>query len=230
MVTNFKIKNLEYSSIFTYTPRPSSGDQQRLKEMENSRNWTIWLKQDKMVGLKGFNGQIPMSRYVAEIMRRNFDDLPFSDFFTSSTVLIPVPRSTPLPPDALWVPNRLAFEIHKIGIGASVSPCITRTVAVSKSSQSTPADRPLPQTHFDSTSALKCPKGLEEVVLVDDVITRGSTALGVANRLLEAFPDVTVRAFSAIRTISSAWQFEKWYKPIKGEISLRDAGDTLRRP
>lgn len=70
-----------------------------------------------------------------------------------------------------------------------------------------------------------------EIVLVDDIVTRGATLLGAANRLAEAFPLARIRGFAAMRTISDSSEFERLYHPVQGIIRYREAtGDTLRRP
>jgi predicted amidophosphoribosyltransferase len=39
------------------------------------------------------------------------------------------------------------------------------------------------------------------IILVDEVVTRGSTALGAAWRLLEAMPDVSIMLLALARTV-----------------------------
>jgi gamma-glutamylcysteine synthetase len=69
----------------------------------------------------------------------------------------------------------------------------------------------------------------EEIVLVDDVVTRGATLLGAANRLTEAFPNVRIRAFAAMRTMTPPLVFRAINDPCIGTIELRGI-DTFRRP
>ena len=56
-----------------------------------------------------------------------------------------------------------------------------------------------------------------DVILVDDVVTSGATILGVASKLAERFPDVEIKAFAAMRTISD---------PLK----VREFGATCHGP
>ena len=70
----------------------------------------------------------------------------------------------------------------------------------------------------------------DEIILVDDVVTRGATLLDAANRLADAFPETPIRAFAAMRTISNPEEFNELYDPCVGTIDLRESGDTLRRP
>ena len=71
----------------------------------------------------------------------------------------------------------------------------------------------------------------EKFLLVDDIVTRGATLFGAANRLLEAFPKAQVRAFAAMRTVSVPSKFENMYDPQSGTTQYRAwIDDTLRRP
>ena len=70
----------------------------------------------------------------------------------------------------------------------------------------------------------------EEILLVDDIITRGSTLLGAANKLADAFPNTRIRAFAFMRTITNPSEFESIVKPCTGNITLREDGWPLRRP
>ena len=71
----------------------------------------------------------------------------------------------------------------------------------------------------------------DDLVLVDDIVTRGATLMGAANRLLEVFPNARISAFVAMRTISESTEFTNIYDPRIGTIHYRDDyDDTLRRP
>nr|NIP61938.1 phosphoribosyltransferase [Nitrosopumilaceae archaeon]NIU01370.1 phosphoribosyltransferase [Nitrosopumilaceae archaeon]NIU87713.1 hypothetical protein [Nitrosopumilaceae archaeon]NIV66109.1 hypothetical protein [Nitrosopumilaceae archaeon]NIX61972.1 hypothetical protein [Nitrosopumilaceae archaeon] len=63
--------------------------------------------------------------------------------------------------------------------------------------------------------------------LVDDVVTRGATIIGAANRLKDVFPDATIRAFVAVRTVGS--KFSRLIDPCKDTIILQN-GETYRKP
>ena len=231
MVAEFKIKNLEFISLFSYTPRPFSVDPIILELMKNTKSWTIWLKQDRMVSPKGLSRYLPMSRYVTEVLYNSIDDNPYLKVFDKRTVLIPVPRSNPIPTDGLWVPKRIADEMVVKGLGREVISNLKRAKSINKSSQSIPSERPLPSEHYDSLSVDKIVTDLDEVILIDDVITRGSTLLAAANKLIDAFPKIKIRSFAAIRTISNPSEFRNWLDPVKGAITLRSGGvDTFRNP
>lgn len=70
-----------------------------------------------------------------------------------------------------------------------------------------------------------------DIVLIDDIVTRGATLLGAANRLHDVFPAARIRAFAAMRTSSDPSEFRALYEPCVGTITYREEqGDTMRRP
>lgn len=132
--------------------------------------------------------------------------------------------------DALWVPDRLATALVRKGLGKEVVRCLKRIRGVPKAAFSAPEDRPTAAQHYGTIAVQGSLSEPAEIVLVDDIVTRGSTLLGAANRLADVFPDTPIRAFAAMRTISNPSEFEELYRPCIGTISLRESGDTLRRP
>ncbi|MDG7031901.1 MAG: phosphoribosyltransferase, partial [Nitrososphaerota archaeon] len=60
----------------------------------------------------------------------------------------------------------------------------------------------------------------ESVLLIDDIITRGATLLGAANRLADAFPNARISAFAAMRTVSNPDEFQREYDPQMGNVRL----------
>lgn len=230
MVVKFNLQSLEFGSCFSYTPRPSSLVPTILDSMKDSKNYTLWLKQDIMVTVGEDKDSIPMSTYVANTLSRNLSTLPFADFFGDYTILVPVPSSSITPPGGLWVPKRIAEAMVSLGIGDDVVTLLKRSSSVPKSSYSSPAKRPSPSTHYDSLTVERSITDITNVILIDDVITRGSTMIGCANRLLDEIPGIKVRGFGAIRTMSYATNFVNWYDPVKGSVILDLSGDPQRTP
>ena len=68
-----------------------------------------------------------------------------------------------------------------------------------------------------------------EILLIDDVVTRGATLLGVANKLADAFPNARIHGFAALRTISDPNQFIRINDSCVGKIKLID-NETYRDP
>lgn len=66
-------------------------------------------------------------------------------------------------------------------------------------------------------------------MIVDDVVTRGATLLGAASRLSEAYPQASIRAFAAMRTVSNPDEFREIRDPVMGKIVYR-SGEAYRHP
>jgi hypothetical protein len=208
---------LEFGSFLTYTPRPTN-QAQRL-----SKNITLTLKEDEFLPTP----QMPISEFLTRELQRSMPSLPFSDFFKSKPVLVPTPSSSLTKPGTLWVPARLASAMASNGLGASVIESLIRVKPLPKAATSAPDSRPTAKDHYESREVQKHLKELNDILLVDDVITRGATLLGAANRLAEAYPNARVRAFAMIRTISSASEFIGIQSPARGTVRL--VGDQTRR-
>lgn len=184
------------------------------------------LKRDQFVDTP----PILMSEWVAKKMQQKIAELPFAHFFQPNTILVPIPKSSLMQPNTLWVPERIANALVAVGLGKQVASCLVRSKAVPKAALSSPSERPTTEQHYESLSVQGSLSKIDEILLVDDVITRGATLLGAANRLAEAFPQSSIRAFAAIRTISNQYEFESIYAPCTGTIDLYETGNTFRRP
>ena len=210
---------LEFGSYLTYTPR---GDSDLAKR---SRYIRTQLK------LEGTLGDPPkfMSQLVAEKIKLGIDKLPFKHFLGPRVSLVPVPKSSLIKENSLWVPKELAKALSNQGLGGFY-PCLKRIFPLQKSSYSIPSNRPKPLDHYNSIKCQPLINKPEEILLIDDVITRGSTLLGCASRIKEIFPSVPIRAFAALRTISDPDDFIKIEDPCIGKITLNENGWTHRRP
>ena len=217
-----RLTSLDYGSLLSYTPRGAS------TEMQHSKDVMLALKTD---GFITDPSPIPMSQWMARTVQQQRLKLPFASFFQPNTILVPVPSSSLMQPDTLWVPDRIATALAKMGIGREVVACLVRTTALRKAAWTDSSERPKPREHVDTIGVQGRISSPDEILLVDDIVTRGATLLGAANRLAEAFPAARIRAFAAMRTISDPSDFVATYEPSSGTIQYRDpTGDTLRRP
>lgn len=222
-MTAMRINELEFGSLLSYTPRGNSPNS------NHAREFMIALKTEKFI--EDSNGKpVPMSEWVAKKIHQNKTNLPFMHFFQQNTILVPAPKSSLMRPDTLWVPKILASALVKAGFGKEVQACLTRVSAVPKASTSAARNRPMPLEHYRSMRVVGTLSQPEQIVIIDDIITRGATLIGAANRLSKAFPETPIRAFAAMRTISNANEFDNLNEPCIGNITLRSFGDTLRRP
>lgn len=173
---------------------------------------------------------ILMSQWVAETIQRNISTLPFASYFQPNTILIPTPKSSLMREGSLWVPDRLATALVARGLGKEVARCLVRVEPVPKAALSVASARPTAAPHYETMHVQGRISEPDEIALIDDIVTRGATLLGAANRVADVFPRARIRAFAAMRTISNPVEFAKEYDPIVGEIRIRPSGDTLRRP
>jgi orotate phosphoribosyltransferase-like protein len=66
----------------------------------------------------------------------------------------------------------------------------------------------------------------ERIVIVDDVITKGSTALAAASRLAEIYPDADMKVFALVRTKGLVPDIDRILDPTTGIVRLvGDEGD-----
>lgn len=208
---------IKFASLLSYSPH---GTGEKDKE---SKKTMCDIKGDRM------HEDMPMSESIAKDMGKRLSKLPFADYFTKDTALVPAPKSSLPHSGSLWVPQRLADSMQKHGMGISME-CLTRRTAVPQSSTSIPSERPKPQDHYKSMKVVNtldsCPT---EIVIVDDVITRGATLIGAANKLTERFPDARIRGFAALRTVSDSKNFKDIFDPFVGRIVIRNGNAFAER-
>lgn len=212
---------LDFASYLSYTPRPRETNAEEIL----SKRIRYFIKGDAIPP----GNNIPMSDFIAKNLKNEIDKLPFVSFFGKDVSLVPVPKSSLMIPGTLWVPQRLVLAFCKFDLGKELN-CLIRKEAVSTSHLTKPEDRPKPLDHYRTidvqTNIGEAPKS---ILLIDDFITRGATLLGAASRLAEAFPNVPIRAFAVMRTISNPNDFEKINSPVKGEITCI-SGNAFRNP
>lgn len=213
-----KISEVKFGSLLAYSPHGNS-----LKDKE-SKSVMINLKNDNVL-----RSGILTSEYIVRAIKRDIEKFPFADYFNSNTVLIPIPKSSLLKKDTLWVSQRITDALVRNGLAKSSEGCLERVIALPRSSKSTPENRPKAFQHYESMRVRKLLFNPEEIVLVDDVVTRGATILGAVNRVAEAFPNTRIRAFAVMRTISRPEKFSQIVDPCVGTIKL-SGGEAWRDP
>ena len=216
------ITELEFGSFLTYSPHGKSETELRSKTVMTE------LKNDKYITLS--SNQILMSKYLAEGIKKYLDTLPFAEYFRVNPILIPTPKSSLSKSNTIWVPQRLASALVDEGLGIAIKSLLQREKSVTKSSTSLPENRPKAIDHYNSMAVKETLDDPRDILLVDDVITRGATLLGAANKLADAFPNARIRAFAFMRTMSNPLEFTNIFDPCKGKITLRDDGCTTRKP
>lgn len=215
------LASLPYASFLSYSPRGTSA------QSIDSRRICYRVKQD---GLQQ-DGRPTIDAAVARLASDYSG--AFADFLGPDVVLVPVPRSAPLPSKGggpvLWVPRRICEALVAVGLGHAVVPCVERVKAVTKSATAAPGQRPTVAQHIESMRAtLEMQKG--PVTLVDDVVTKGATLIAAASVLTGAFPGIQVRAFSLLRTCGLVPEITQIIDPTVGTITRDRWGNVDRQP
>lgn len=211
---------LQFGSLLAYCPRGTS------REHLESQQWMRYLKGDQY--LPAFASTA--ARFIAARMRARLTETPFASWFGSATILVPIPRSAPAREHGLWIPHRVSQAFVVEGLANSVLTCLLRTRAVPKSSWTPAALRPKFGEHFESLSCTAEMQFEQDLLLVDNIVTRGATLLAAAERLRTAIPSARIRAFSVMRTVSEPEDFVSLFAPTLGVIRLAESGECFRSP
>ncbi len=149
--------------------------------------------------------------------------------FTSPVTLVPVPvcRAGVAASTAVWPALALCHELCRRGLGDEVQTVLRRVDAVANSAW-VPGHRPSVEEHFHSLGVTSAATEPRRFLLVDDVVTRGSTLLAAARRLKVAYPAVHVDAFALAR-VQGAGDVEQAIQPCLEHIKLTRTG-CIRLP
>lgn len=199
-----------------------------------------------------------LARSAAQVWRENVANRHFAVIFGRDVVLVPVPGSHPAA-SAHWVGERLAWCLRDMDLAGAVWPCLRRRYPVRKSAFAAAGERPSVLEHYASLAVDRAAassgelakwsqrpspanpgqtlaggqslraRSAPQLVLIDDVVTRGRTLLAAAARLRAAFPGREIRAFALMRTLERGEVPWRNPDPCDGEIHwLR--GDARRSP
>lgn len=179
----------------------------------------------------GFYSNKQIIPYAIERLEQNLTKLEeHRDWFSPNTFLIPVPRSAPIVVGGVWPSLRICEELKSRKLGGHILACLRRTVAIRKSATAK-GNRPDPIEHYNSVEVDDAPSLLfqpNRILLVDDVVTRGSTFLGMVPLLQESFPDSTILCFGLVRTMSKT-EIDSMAAPVSGHITF-EGGMPHREP
>ena len=208
------LSELTFGSYLTYTPRGNN----------TSRDIMLAIKSESSVG----DPPQFISKFVTEKIANQLPNMPFKGFFSPNTCLIPVPKTTLMQPNTLWVSSKIAQEFSKRKLGVYCE-CLKRISPLPKAAFAPQGMRPSAHDHFQS---LECQLPLNkptEIVLIDDIITRGATLIGCANRIRASLPNASIKAFAVMRTVSNPNDFKQIIDPCVGTIKNYSHG-TFREP
>jgi predicted amidophosphoribosyltransferase len=147
----------------------------------------------------------------------------FEEFLHRDALLVPVPGHAPTG-TALSSANCAGFavaeELVRQGLGQRICPAITRTKEVVSGRAAGRGKRPSVATHLESLSATAVGVGDSAIVLVDDNVTQGSTAIAALFALRAAGLRGEVRLFAASYTCAGATP--EVALPLRGTVAFRE--------
>jgi Phosphoribosyl transferase domain len=205
---------LQFAACYVYSPKGQSDVSERSRQLcarvkSGSRKW--------------------LKHYATNIQHEAAKNGRFQGYF-EDTLLIPIPDYRPANQTSLWVARRLAIELQLAGLGAEVWTGLHRVSSVERSSSAWMWERPTVEQHYRSFAVIPLtgphPK---QIVLIDDVITKGRTLMAAAMRLRERFPDTEIRAFALVRTMGFVPDVTRVFDPCQGEIHW-NGRDAYRSP
>jgi len=172
-----------------------------------------------------------MVKYALRVRQQASDVAPLCEFFDATDILIPVPGSGPRTLGDTSVTERLAAAMVREGLGRCAWTGLSRVHAVRKSATAVAGERPTVGMHYQSFAIepIDAIPFARQIILVDDVVTKGRTLLAAATRLQEAFPSARIRAFALLRTMGLIADVNQLLDPCVGEIRWR-GGDAHRNP
>lgn len=149
---------------------------------------------------RDFDGK--KGRIAAGLVLANYAQPPANSVLGPDVVLVPVPRSTVPnvwpPPPADWGGRQLAEALQAAGLAERVHFGLQRVRSVERASAGAPADRPSVAEHMTSLEAdVTSLEPGSSVVVVDDLVTRGTQLMAAARTLENALGGLRVAGFAA---------------------------------
>lgn len=219
-------KSIKYASLLSYVPKS------RWRSLESAESlpykikvayeYTIALKQDR-IQPGGLHIYDSVAKWCADYGL-------FRDFFSGTAILVPVPGSSLTRPNTLWVAKLLSDALVRHGLGSGLCACLSRRMSVPKSAFSKPQDRPTPTRHCETMAVANMVTEPTNILLIDDVVTKGATFLGAACRITQTYPNANIKAFAAMRTVSNMHEFKEVLDPCTGNIAPTADGHSKRTP
>lgn len=167
---------------------------------------------------------------VVRRLQQEFSTSGLDAVLGSDVTLVPTPRSSPLVEGGLWPGRLLAEALVAVGLGREVVACVSRVEAVPKSSFQKHGERPSARRHYDTMRVEAQLVASKRLTLVDDFLTKGSTLLGAATRLAEAYPQMEVAVFGLVRTKGLQPDVADIVEPCVGRIVRVGESGSDRQP
>lgn len=205
---------LPFASCYVYSPSASDAVSAR------SRLFCTLLKE----GDARF-----LAKCAARVRREALASPTLGDFFPCAGLLVPVPGSVPGYRGSPWIAARVAEALAHAGLGGGVRSALARSSRVRKSATAPSGSRPTIAQHYESMAWMLDAGAPDDIVLVDDVVTKGRTMLAAANRVRASLPHARIRGFALMRTMGFSTAIDCVLDPCVGEIRQR-RGEAHRSP
>jgi hypothetical protein len=210
---------INFASFLVYCPQRKCST----PVCKNTQKWIQGVKNNRIDN----NGVHVIKRIADEMAKRK--DAELVKFFEGEVSLVPVPKSAPLAPGAFWPAHKICEQLLSVGFGNEILSNLVRKYPTKKSAY-TQAGVPRlePDEHcksFEWNGGLIAPK---KIILIDDVVTRGSTFLGAAQLIRKHFPNIEISGFAISRTIKK-FNITSIIDPCVGKIILFN-GSLNRHP
>lgn len=155
-----------------------------------------------------------------------------SNLFDSSSVLVPLPRSTPIVEGGIFPSKIIAEALLVHELGGSVEEVLLRVRPIRSSHTSPRGGRPTIADHEQTIEVVSSrqqnifDRKPTSILMIDDVVTKGNTAHACAAILSRHFGEIPIRLFALVRT-QGFKPCEKRFEPFLG--TLRRYGENSSR-
>jgi hypothetical protein len=183
--TNSNIElTLKFLTLFRYQPR-NDGDSLIVKQSrqfkDNVKTWSIT------------NSAL---QRIQEVIKAQELDA----FFEGEITLVPIPSSSLIKEGTLRPPLEICNLLYKVRPNLEIIDCLKREKAIRKSSLGfKKRDRASVQEHLNSISLSDIFITTNKILLVDDVLTTGTTVISCAKIIKDRYPDSEIAIFSFLR-------------------------------
>ncbi len=194
------------ASWLVYATRATDDNAKRVRKI------VLDIKTDRVDAATG----APLVRIVVEHGAARLTDAARA-VFGGHPMLVPVPGSGLTKPHTVWPSRRVCEELVRQGLGDDTLTAVSRTTAVTKSAGS--VARPTLDQHLASLTVQAGLRPPSRLLLIDDVVTSGTTMMACAIKLALAFPEIPVSAFALARVLS-AGNPDRVFEPIIERVTV----------
>jgi predicted amidophosphoribosyltransferase len=209
------LSNLKFGSYLNYCSNKNATS----NNAKMSRN-IVWLIKN--------NKENIIQRALGHL-KENINSSILKDFFDEDSVLVPIPRSKPQFSASTIYPSQIICqELVNLSLGKTVKEAVKRVEPIIPTHFRNKGERPKIKEHIETSEIHEELTIFEsKIILVDDVITKGTTFLAYASMLKERYPLIEIKAFALTRTRGFG-DIEQLIEPFIGEIYEKN-GEGNRR-